>query len=96
MEVEITKFFNIEAEINILGAIRLKIQKGLDVVIIDYLQLINSEERAESRNLDISKISRELKLLAKELDITVVALSQLSRAPEARLNRRTMLSDLRE
>lgn len=95
MEVEITKFFNIEAEINILGAIRLKIQKGLDVVIIDYLQLINSEERAESRNLDISKISRELKLLAKELDITVVALSQLSRAPEARLNRRPM-SDLRE
>lgn len=46
---------------------RLKIQKGLDVVIIDYLQLINSEERAENRNIDISKISRELKLLAKDI-----------------------------
>ncbi len=75
---------------------RLKIQKGLDIVIIDYLQLINSEEKVENRNLDISKISRELKLLAKELDITVIALSQLSRAPEARLNHRPMLSDLRE
>lgn len=75
---------------------RLKIQKGLDIVIIDYLQLINTEERSESRNLDISKISRQLKLLAKELEITVIALSQLSRAPEARANHRPMLSDLRE
>ena len=75
---------------------RLKIQKGLDIVIIDYLQLINSEEKSENRNLDISKISRELKLLAKELEITIIALSQLSRAPEARANHRPMLSDLRE
>jgi replicative DNA helicase len=75
---------------------RLKIQKGLDIVIIDYLQLINSEEKSENRNLDISKISRELKLLAKELEVTVIALSQLSRAPEARANHRPMLSDLRE
>ncbi|KGK85853.1 replicative DNA helicase [Clostridium sp. HMP27] len=75
---------------------RLKIQKGLDIVIIDYLQLINTEERSESRNLDISKISRQLKLLAKELEITIIALSQLSRAPEARANHRPMLSDLRE
>jgi len=75
---------------------RLKLQKGLDIVIIDYLQLINSEERSENRNIDISKISRELKLLAKELDITIIALSQLSRAPETRINHRPMLSDLRE
>ncbi|MBM7871392.1 replicative DNA helicase [Clostridium pascui] len=75
---------------------RLKIQKGLDIVIIDYLQLVNTEERSESRNLDISKISRQLKLLAKELEITIIALSQLSRAPEARANHRPMLSDLRE
>lgn len=75
---------------------RLKIQKGLDIVIIDYLQLISSEERSENRNVDISKISRELKLLAKELDITVIALSQLSRGPEGRMNHRPLLSDLRE
>lgn len=75
---------------------RLKIQKGLDIVIIDYLQLIDSEEKSENRNLDISKISRDLKLLAKELEITIIALSQLSRAPDARANHRPMLSDLRE
>lgn len=75
---------------------RLKLQGGLDVVFVDYLQLINSEEKTESRNQDISKISRSLKLMAKELDITVISLSQLSRAPEARADHRPMLSDLRE
>jgi replicative DNA helicase len=75
---------------------RLKLQGGLDVVFIDYLQLISSEERSENRTQDISKISRSLKLMAKELDITVVSLSQLSRAPEARADHRPMLSDLRE
>jgi len=75
---------------------RLKLQGGLEVVFIDYLQLINSEEKSESRTQDISKISRSLKLMAKELDITVISLSQLSRAPEARADHRPLLSDLRE
>lgn len=75
---------------------KLKLQKGLDLVIIDYLQLIDSGEKSENRSIDVGKISRSLKLLAKELDVTVVALSQLSRAPEARLNHRPLLSDLRE
>jgi replicative DNA helicase len=75
---------------------KLKIQSDLKVVFIDYLQLISNTSRTENRNQDISKISRELKLLAKELDITVVALSQLSRATEGRLNHRPVLSDLRD
>lgn len=75
---------------------RLKLQWGLKVVFIDYLQLINSEDRTENRTQDISKISRSLKLMAKELDITVISLSQLSRAPEARADHKPMLSDLRE
>lgn len=74
----------------------LKIKKGLDVVIIDYLQLIECTEKSYSREQEIAKISRELKKMAKKLDITVIALSQLSRAPEARADRRPILSDLRE
>jgi len=75
---------------------RLKLQKGLDVVFVDYLQLIENGKSTDSRNENVSKISRGLKLLAKELDITVVALSQLSRAPEARNNHRPHLADLRD
>lgn len=75
---------------------RLKERSGLDIVFIDYLQLIESEEKAENRNIEISKISRQLKLMAKKLNITVVALSQLSRAAEARVEHRPRLSDLRE
>lgn len=75
---------------------KLKLQKGLDLVIIDYLQLVDSGEKSENRSIDVGKISRSLKLLAKELDVTVLALSQLSRAPESRLNHRPLLSDLRE
>lgn len=74
---------------------RLKIQNGLDVVIIDYLQLIQGLNK-ENRNQEISDISRKLKLLAKELNITVIALSQLSRNVESRPNKRPTLSDLRE
>jgi replicative DNA helicase len=75
---------------------RLKLKNGLDVVFIDYLQLIENGGSLKTRNEDVSAISRGLKLLAKELDITVVALSQLSRAPEARNNKRPYLSDLRD
>lgn len=75
---------------------RLKAEAGLDLVIIDYLQLMNPEGRADSRTQEISVISRNLKLLARELDCPVIVLSQLSRAPETRTDHRPMLSDLRE
>lgn len=75
---------------------RLKAEHGLDLVIIDYLQLMNPEGRADSRTQEISVISRNLKLLARELDCPVLVLSQLSRAPETRTDHRPMLSDLRE
>lgn len=75
---------------------RLKAEKGLDLVVIDYLQLMNPEGRADSRTQEISVISRNLKLLARELDCPVLVLSQLSRAPETRTDHRPMLSDLRE
>lgn len=75
---------------------KLKIEKGLDLVMIDYLQLMSGEGKTESRQQEISTISRGLKGLAKELDCPVVALSQLSRAPELRSDHRPILSDLRE
>ncbi len=75
---------------------RLKAEAGLDLVIIDYLQLMNPEGRADSRTQEISIISRNLKLLARELNCPVLVLSQLSRAPETRNDHRPMLSDLRE
>jgi replicative DNA helicase len=74
---------------------KLKIQEGLDVVFIDYLQLITGNKKG-SREQEISEISRDLKSLAKELNITVISLAQLSRACEQRDNKRPMLSDLRE
>jgi replicative DNA helicase len=74
---------------------RLKAEHGLDLLIIDYLQLM-SLDRFENRNLEIGAISRALKGLAKELEVPVIALSQLSRAPEARSRHRPQLSDLRE
>ncbi|HZJ76346.1 MAG TPA: replicative DNA helicase [Oscillospiraceae bacterium] len=75
---------------------RLKMEKGLDLVLIDYLQLMESDRRSENRQQEIASISRNLKIMAKELDCPVVALSQLSRAPELRSNHRPVLSDLRE
>ena len=75
---------------------RLKIEKGLDLILIDYLQLMESESRHESRQQEISAISRGLKALAKEMECPVIALSQLSRAPELRSDHRPILSDLRE
>lgn len=75
-----------------------KIEHGLDLVIIDYLQLMSGSSRRsnESRQQEISEISRSLKGLARELNVPVVALSQLSRAVESRTDKRPMLSDLRE
>lgn len=75
---------------------RLKVEKGLDLVLIDYLQLMEGDGKTESRQQEISKISRSLKVLAKELKCPVIALSQLSRAVEQRSDHRPMLSDLRE
>jgi replicative DNA helicase len=72
-------------------------QKKLDLIIVDYLQLMaGSSRRSESRQQEVSQISRELKGLAKELNVPLVALSQLSRAPEARTDHRPQLADLRE
>jgi replicative DNA helicase len=72
-------------------------QKQLDMIVVDYLQLMSgSSNRFESRQQEVSQISRELKALAKELDVPVVALSQLSRAPENRTDHRPQLADLRE
>lgn len=75
---------------------RLKQTKNLGLIVIDYLQLMQSAGRTDNRQQEISEISRSLKILAKELDIPVITLSQLSRASESRSDKRPMLSDLRE
>ena len=75
---------------------RYKLEFGIQVVMIDYLQLMSGSGRSDSRQQEISDISRSLKALARELDVPVIALSQLSRAVEQRPDHRPMLSDLRE
>ncbi|MFC7619652.1 replicative DNA helicase [Microlunatus sp. GCM10028923] len=75
---------------------RLKQRHDLKLVLIDYIQLMTSGKKVESRQLEVSEFSRQLKLLAKELEIPVVALSQLNRGPEQRTDKKPMLSDLRE
>jgi replicative DNA helicase len=75
---------------------RLKVEHQIGLIVLDYLQLLHGAGRAESRQQEISQISQSLKALAKELDVPVVALSQLSRAVESRPDKRPMLSDLRE
>lgn len=75
---------------------KLKLEKDIGLIVIDYLQLIKGSGKSTSREQEIAEISRSLKILAKEINVPVIALSQLSRAPEARENHRPMLQDLRE
>jgi replicative DNA helicase len=75
---------------------RLKQRHNLKLIIIDYLQLMTSGKRVENRQQEVSEFSRQLKLLAKELEIPIIAISQLNRSPEQRSDKRPMLSDLRE
>ncbi|MBU3749374.1 MAG: replicative DNA helicase [Mycobacterium sp.] len=75
---------------------RLKQKSDLRLVVIDYLQLMTSGKKVESRQQEVSEFSRQLKLLAKELDVPVVAMSQLNRGPEQRTDKKPMLADLRE
>ena len=88
------------ADLNILElrakARQLKAEKDIDIIFVDYIQLLNAPNKSESRQQEISYISRSLKALAKELNIPVVALSQLSRAVESRTDHRPIMSDLRE
>ena len=75
---------------------KLKLEKDIGLVVVDYLQLVQGSGKTNSREQEIAEISRSLKILAKEIDVPVIALSQLSRAPEARQDHRPMLQDLRE
>lgn len=75
---------------------RLKQQHDLRMVVIDYMQLMHSPRRVESRQQEVSEISRSMKLLAKEIDVPIIAISQLNRSPEQRNDKKPQLSDLRE
>ena len=75
---------------------RLKMDRGLDMVVVDYLQLMSADGKVENRQNEVSEISRNLKSIAKELDVPVVALAQLSRAGAQRSDKRPILSDLRD
>jgi replicative DNA helicase len=75
---------------------RLKQRHDLKLIVVDYMQLMSSGKRVESRQQEVSEFSRQLKLLAKELEVPVVAISQLNRGPEQRTDKRPMLADLRE
>ena len=75
---------------------RLAAEHSIGLIIVDYLQLMQTRGRVESRQLEVSEISRGLKALAKEIGVPIIALSQLSRAVEGRTDKRPLLSDLRE
>ena len=75
---------------------RLKMQEGLDLIMVDYIQLMTSAKKQDNRQLEISDISRTLKIAAKELNVPIIVLSQLSRAVESRQDHRPLLSDLRD
>ena len=75
---------------------RLKQRHDLKLIVIDYMQLMSSGKKVESRQLEVSEFSRHIKLLAKELECPIIALSQLNRGPEQRGDKRPMMSDLRE
>ena len=75
---------------------RLKQRHDLRLIVIDYMQLMTSGKKVESRQLEVSEFSRQIKLLAKELEVPIIALSQLNRGPEQRGDKRPMMSDLRE
>ena len=75
---------------------KLKRERGLDLVMVDYLQLMSGDTKSDNRQTEVSEISRKLKILAKELNVPVLVLSQLSRAVEQRTSHRPVLSDLRE
>lgn len=97
---EMKVFIDDTAMLNIMDlrakARKLKIEHGLQFLVIDYLQLLHSSKKHENRHQEVSEISRSLKALAKELNIPIIALSQLSRAVDSRMDKRPMLSDLRE
>nr|WP_232677369.1 replicative DNA helicase [Nocardioides sp. R-C-SC26] len=75
---------------------RLKQRHDLRLIVIDYMQLMSSGKKVESRQLEVSEFSRQIKLLAKELEVPIIALSQLNRGPEQRADKKPMMSDLRE
>lgn len=97
---EMKVFIDDTAMLNIMDlrakARKLKAEHGLQFLVIDYLQLLHSTKKHENRHQEVSDISRSLKALAKELNVPIVALSQLSRAVDSRMDKRPMLSDLRE
>ncbi len=75
---------------------RLKQQHNLSLIVVDYLQLMSSGRKVESRQQEVSEFSRQLKLLAKEIEVPVVAVAQLNRGPEQRTDKKPMMADLRE